>query len=50
MDRYDTLLLIAMALTVVACPWTKIEEAIGINAVHDILEFGWDLSKVLLLD
>ena len=42
----ELLLVLQCVLYVVLCPYTKVEESFNLQAVHDILYHGTNLSKV----
>lgn len=42
----DYLLLSIVAAYLIAAPYTKVEESFNIQAIHDILHHGLDISSV----
>lgn len=43
-DKVDLLLVLIVVFYVIACPYTKVEESFNMQALHDIAEFGTNLS------
>jgi alpha-1,6-mannosyltransferase len=41
----DLLFLIVIFVYIFSCPFTKVEESFNMQATHDILTYGTDLSK-----
>lgn len=45
MKRLVLLLFVLVAAYCILCPYTKVEESFNLQAIHDILHFGTDISK-----
>ena len=46
MERVDYCLLFVVVAMVFVCPFNKVEESFNTQAVHDLLEWKTELSKV----
>lgn len=44
-DGVDLLLFLIVVFYVICCPFTKVEESFNMQAIHDILQFGMQLSN-----
>jgi alpha-1,6-mannosyltransferase len=48
-SKLDVIVFIIGVIYVLLCPFTKVEESFGIQAIHDFLYHGVDLQKVRLV-
>lgn len=46
LDWSDMLLMTVIAVYLFAAPYSKVEESFNIQAIHDILFYGFDLASV----
>lgn len=44
--KAEMLLFAALGIHLAVCPWTKVEESFNVQAIHDILHHGTNISRV----